>query len=162
MVLDGPVAVRLDADTVSSLVGPDLARIGREHLDQGRVFELAQDDGGVVAVVLDSARKEFDVWVGVVNGALTGECDCEEDDGPLCGHAVAVTLAALEDGIPFTSVIEQDEDDDEDRFAEIAAALTFDQLVDLVARQAVADPDFADELMAMADEDEDAEEQAEA
>ena len=154
MVLDDPVAVRLDADIVSSLVGPDLARIGREHLDQGRVFELGQDDGGVVAIVLDSARKEFDVWVGVVNGALTGECDCDED-GPLCSHAVAVTLAALEDGIPFTSVTEQ-EDDDEERFADLASTLTFDQLVDLVARQAVADPDFADELMALAEpEDED-------
>ncbi|MBP2319903.1 putative Zn finger protein [Kibdelosporangium banguiense] len=149
------MAVRLDADIVSSLVGPDLARIGREHLDQGRVFELGTDDGGVVAIVLDSARKEFDVWVGVVNGALTGECDCDEDDAPLCSHAVAVTLAALEDGIPFTSVTEQDEDDDEERFAELAASLTFDQLVDLVARQAVADPDFADELMALAEPEED-------
>jgi uncharacterized Zn finger protein len=153
VVLDDPVAVRLDADTVSSLVGPDLARIGREHLDQGRVFELVQEDGGVAAIVLDSVRKEFDVWVGVVNGALTGECDCSEDEGaPLCGHAVAVTLAALEDGILFTSVTEQDSDeDDEERFAEIAATLSFDQLVDLVARQAVADPDFADDLMALAE-----------
>jgi uncharacterized Zn finger protein len=137
------------------LVGPDLARIGREHLDQGRVFELAQEDSGVAAIVLDSARKEFDVWVGVVNGALTGECDCDEDDtAPLCGHAVAVTLAALEDGISFTSVTEQDEDDDEDRFAEIASTLSFDHLVDLVARQAVADPDFADDLMTMAEPEE--------
>jgi uncharacterized Zn finger protein len=152
VVLDGSVAVRLDADTVSSLVGPDLARIGREHLDQGRVFELAQEDGGVTAVVLDSAREEFDVWVGVVNGALTGECDCDEDEtAPLCGHAVAVTLAALEDGLPFSSQPEADDDDDEDRFAEAAATLSFDQLVDLVARQAVADPDFADELLALAD-----------
>jgi uncharacterized Zn finger protein len=151
VVLDYPVAVRLDADTVSSLVGPELARIGREHLDEGRVFELAQEDGGVVAIVLDSARKEFDVWVGVVNGVLTGECDCDEGgDGPLCGHAVAVTLAALEDGISFTSVTEQDEDD-EDRFAEIAATLSYDQLVDLVAKQAVADPDFADDLLALAE-----------
>nr|QEO73995.1 hypothetical protein [uncultured bacterium] len=156
-MLDGPVAVRLDADTVSSLVGPDLARIGQEHLDAGRVFELGEDDGGVAAIVLDSARKEYDVWVGVVNGALTGECDCEDDtEAPLCGHAVAVTLAALEDGILFTSVTEQDDDeDDEERFAELAATLTFDQLVDLVARQAVADPDFADELLALTeDEDE--------
>lgn len=152
MVLDSPVAVRLDADTVTSLVGADLTRIGRDHLDQGRVFELGQEDGGVAATVLDSARKEFDVWVGVVNGALTGECDCDED-GPLCGHAVAVVLAALEDDIPFTSVTEQDDDDDEDRFAELAASLSFDQLVDLVARQAVADPDFADELIAVAEPD---------
>jgi uncharacterized Zn finger protein len=154
VVLDVPVAVRLDADTVSSLVGPDLARIGREHLDQGRVFELEQEDGGVAAIVLDSARTEFDVWVGVVNGALTGECDCAET-GELCSHAVAVTLAALEDGIAFTSVTQQDDDDDdEDRFAEIAATLSFDQLVDLVARQAVADPDFADELLSLAEPDE--------
>ncbi|MET0132788.1 MAG: SWIM zinc finger family protein [Kibdelosporangium sp.] len=147
------MAVRLDADAVSSLVGPDLTRIGREHLDQGRVFELAQDDGGVVATVLDSARAEFEVWVGVVNGSLTAECDCEADGGPICGHAVAVTLAAVEDGILFSSVTQQDDDDDddEDRFAEAAALLTFDQLVDLVARQAVADPDFADELLALAE-----------
>ncbi|WP_143230429.1 SWIM zinc finger family protein [Actinosynnema sp. ALI-1.44] len=147
------MAVRLDADTVSSLVGPDLARVGREHLDQGRVFELGADDGGVVATVLDSGRKEYDVWVGVVNGELTGECDCTEAEATLCGHAVAVTLAALEDGIPFTSVTEQDDEDDEERFAELAASLTFDQLVDLVARQAVADPDFADELIALAEDD---------
>nr|WP_157529038.1 hypothetical protein [Kibdelosporangium sp. MJ126-NF4]CEL21456.1 hypothetical protein [Kibdelosporangium sp. MJ126-NF4]CTQ95977.1 hypothetical protein [Kibdelosporangium sp. MJ126-NF4] len=146
------MAVRLDADTVSSLVGPDLARIGREHLDQGRVFELGEDDGGVAATVLDSGRKEYEVWVGVVNGELTGECDCADAETSLCGHAVAVMLAALEDGIPFSSVTEQD-DDDEDRFAELAASLSFDQLVDLVARQAVADPDFADDLIAMAEDD---------
>jgi len=152
VVLDVPVAVRLDADTVSSLVGPDLARIGREHLDQGRVFELAEEDGGVAATVLDTVHKELDVWVGVVNGALTGECDCTEE-GPLCGHVVAVALAALEDGIAFTSVMQQDDDDDEERFAEVAATLSFDQLVDLVAKQAVADPDFADDLLALAEVD---------
>ncbi|GAB3874970.1 hypothetical protein GCM10029964_017860 [Kibdelosporangium lantanae] len=127
MVLDVPVAVRLDADTVSSLVGPDLARIGREHLDQGRVFELAEEDGGVAATVLDTVHKELDVWVGVVNGALTGECDCTEE-GP---HVVAVALAAL--------AVHGDaagHDDDED---ERWRTLSFDQLR---PEQAVADPDF--------------------
>jgi uncharacterized Zn finger protein len=133
---------------VSSLVGSDLARLGRDHLEQGRVFDVEPDDGGVLASVLGPGGKDLEVWVGVVNGQLTAECDCGAEAQSFCAHAVAVTYAAIEDGIDFvSSAAPREDDEDEQRFAEVAAGLSHEQLVDLVVRQAVADPDFADELL---------------
>src|SRR5947209_2837934 len=95
----------MDADTLTRLVGQDLAAIGREHLAQSRISELDEDDGGASALALDPEHGELDVWVGVVDGELTGECDCPADEaGTLCGHAVAVAFAALDKGIAFSSI----------------------------------------------------------
>lgn len=148
------VAVRLDTDALVASVGQDLSELGQEHLLQGRVHDLEADDGGASAVLADPGRGLLEVWVGVVNGALTGECDCgagASDD--LCGHAVAVALAALGEGLTFSSIPSRARgvDPDEQRFAAIAAELAPRKLIGLVARRAVADRYFAALLLACAD-----------
>jgi hypothetical protein len=151
--LDVRVAVRLDVETLFASVPPELSELGRECLAQGRIRDLGAEDGGASAVVTDSGRGLLGVWVGVVNGVLTGECDCVDGvPGHLCGHAVAVALRALETGFVFSSVSSRgrDVDPEEQRFAGIAAELTPRALIDLVARQAVADRYFAALLLARA------------
>lgn len=94
------------------------------------------------------------MWVGVVNGALSGECDCAEAvSGGVCSHVVAVALAALRQGLSFSSIPARARgvDPEEQRFAEIAAGLAPRKLIGLVARQAVADRYFAALLLACAD-----------
>lgn len=99
------VAVRLDAEVLLASVGQDLSRRGQEQLRRGTVSDLEAEDGGASAVLADPDRGHREVWVGVVNGALTGECDCAEgvSDG-LCRHAIAVALAALQQGLTFSSI----------------------------------------------------------
>ncbi|MGH3941260.1 MAG: hypothetical protein ACRDTG_22025 [Pseudonocardiaceae bacterium] len=148
------MAVRLDADALVASVGQDLAELGQKHLQQGWVRDLEPEDGGASAVIAAPDRGLLEVWVGVVDGALTGECDCaEEVPGGLCGHAVAVALAALAKGFTFSSISSRARgvDPEEQRFAAIAAELAPRKLIALVARQAAADPFFAALLLACAD-----------
>jgi uncharacterized Zn finger protein len=152
--LDVRVAVRLDAETLLASVGPDLSESGRKCLASGRIRDLEVEDGGASAVLADPDEGPLAVWVGVVDGVLTGECDCVDGvPEQLCGHAVAVVLKALELEFTFSSVSSRARgvDPDERRFAEIAAELAPHVLIDLVARQAAADQHFAALLLACAD-----------
>jgi uncharacterized Zn finger protein len=153
---DVEVAIHIDTDTLTALVGPELAAIGREHLEQGRISELDADDGGASAVVEDPEQGALDVWVGVVDGELTGECDCAGSGGEpdaVCAHAVAVALGALEKGIAFSSISGRERVDAEQRwFAEVAGRLEHSELVGLVARQAAVDRRFAALLLSCAGE----------
>lgn len=99
------VAVRLDAEALLASVGQDLSALGKKQLREGGIRDLEAEDGGASAVLTDPDRGHLAVWVGVVNAALTGECDCAEgvSEG-LCRHAVAVALAALEQGLTFSSI----------------------------------------------------------
>ncbi|MGH3621390.1 MAG: hypothetical protein ACRDQ5_06310 [Sciscionella sp.] len=148
------MAIRLDADALLVSVGQALSELGREHLVQGRVRDLEAEDGGAGAVLADPDHGLFGVWVGVVNGALTGECDCVDGmSSGLCAHAVAVALAALVEGLTFSSISSRarDVDPEEQRFAEIAAELDPRELIGLVARHAVVDRYFAALLLSCAD-----------
>jgi hypothetical protein len=147
--LDAAVAVRLDTDSLLASVGPELAASGRALL--AGVGDLGPDGGGAAALVGDAGLGEVSAWVGVVNGVLTGDCDCATPgSGELCGHAVAVALAALDAGLDFSSAPARGAGADHDRYAELAATLPAGQLVDLVAGQAAADPEFAALLLARA------------
>ncbi len=151
--LDGRVAVRLDIEMLFASVGQGLSELGREYFARGQVRDLEGENGGASAVIADPDRGLLGVWVGVVDGVLTGECDCVDGvPGRLCGHAVAVALAALEEEFTFSSISSrvQDVDPEEQRFAEMAAGLTPRALIGLVARQAVADQHFAASLLACA------------
>jgi uncharacterized Zn finger protein len=152
--LDVLVAVRLDREVLLASVGHELSELGQGHLAQGRVGDLETEDGGASAAVSDPGCGLLPVWVGVVNGVLTGECDCADGvSGRLCGHAVAVALAALDAGLTFSSVLARGQDGagpEERRFAEIAAGLAPGTLIGLVARQAAADRYFAALLLSCA------------
>ncbi|HET8643702.1 MAG TPA: hypothetical protein VFM37_17335 [Pseudonocardiaceae bacterium] len=145
------MAVRLDSSALLDSVGTSLSAQGREHLAHERVRDVAARDGGVTAVVDDPELGPVEVWVGVISGVLTGECDCGAAE--LCGHSVAATLAALELGLAFSSMTSRASEEigeDQRRFAQIAARLAPDKLIGLVARQAAADRYFAALLLACA------------
>ncbi|WP_344424300.1 hypothetical protein [Amycolatopsis minnesotensis] len=147
------MAMRLDAETLLASVGQDLSELGRECLARGRIRDLDVEDGGAGAVIDDPDGGLFEVWVGVVNGVLTGECDCvDEVPDDVCEHAVAVALKALESEFTFSSISAcvQDVDPEEQRFADIAAELAPGASIGLVARHAVADRHFAALLLARA------------
>jgi uncharacterized Zn finger protein len=151
--LDVGMAVRLDLDLLLASVGPELAEWGQDCLARGVIGDLDAEDGGATAEVDDAECGSLRVWVGVVNGALTGECGCPDaDPDGLCGHTVGVALAALRQGFTFVSISARtgDADAESQRFAELAAQLTPSALIGLVARQAVADQHFAAELLATA------------
>lgn len=151
--MDVRVAVRLDSEMLLASVGPDLSESGRKCLARGRIRDIEVEDGGVSAVLADPDRGPLAVWVGVVDGVLTGECDCVDGvPGRLCGHAVAVAVKALEMEFTFSSISARGRgvDPEERRFAEIAAELAPRVLIGLVARRAVADQYFAALLLACA------------
>ncbi|MFJ1709688.1 hypothetical protein [Kitasatospora sp. NPDC088346] len=67
----------------------------------GAVQGLESGYGGANADVTADAGKRYPVWVGVIDGTLTGECDCQaaRRGAALCPHGVAVALAAVDAGL---------------------------------------------------------------
>ncbi|WP_215541551.1 hypothetical protein [Amycolatopsis sp. CA-230715] len=105
--------MRLDAEMLLASVGQDLSESGRKCLARTEIRDLEVEDGGASAVLDDPDSELFGVWVGVVNGVLTAECDCADEAlDDVCEHAVAVALKALESGFTFSSIPAYAEDDD--------------------------------------------------
>ena len=124
-------------------------------LREGGVGDLEAVGGGARAVVCDGGIR-FQPWVGVVDQALIGDCDCEvgsaEDD--FCAHAVAVALSAFEVGVRFSAAgrphgagpVEPERAD----YLRAVQSLGPRQLTDLVVEQAVRDRLFATLLLGKA------------
>jgi len=95
-------------------------------------------------------------WVGVVDRALTGDCDCTDwsGDDDLCAHAVAVALVALDEDVKFAAQgrphgegpVEPERAD----YVEAVHSLGPRQLTDLVVEQALRDRLFATRLLGRA------------
>jgi hypothetical protein len=85
---------------------PEALLAGRRLHASGAVSETAGAYAGAGGFVVDDTGTEFDVWVGVQNLRLVGECDCLDGSAPsgsaqLCAHAVALALAAIDAGISW-------------------------------------------------------------
>ncbi len=124
-------------------------------LRDGGVGDLEAVGGGARAVVCDGGVR-FQPWVGVVDQALIGDCDCEVgsvEDG-FCAHAVAVALSAFEVGVRFSAAgrphgagpVEPERVD----YLRAVQSLGPRQLTDLVVEQAVRDRLFATLLLGKA------------
>jgi uncharacterized Zn finger protein len=87
--------------------------------------------------------------VAVLIDVAAGDCDCpaEPSDDGLCAHAVAVSLAAFEDGLRFAAAgVPHGEDTAEPGRADLrraAESLNPRDLTELVIDQALRDPEFA-------------------
>ncbi|MEV4756421.1 hypothetical protein AB0J86_15080 [Micromonospora sp. NPDC049559] len=139
------MAVRLDTDAVRNAVEPALYRDAELLRDSGRLGGLAVVGGGAACTVHGESGPHHEVWVGVVGGGFTAECDCGAVTEPaeLCVHAVAVTLRALAeefawspDAVPPSAAMV---DPEVRRLAEVAASLPPRRLVALVAEHAATD-----------------------
>jgi hypothetical protein len=97
------VAVRMNADVVREAVGPAVYEAAEKLLSLGRLGEVIAVNGGARGAIDGDGGPPLDVWVGVVSGALAAECDCGAEGDDPCVHAVAVTLAAIRDGLDWAS-----------------------------------------------------------
>ncbi|BEL07539.1 hypothetical protein Q0Z83_057300 [Actinoplanes sichuanensis] len=151
------MAVIIDVPAFRGSISGAVAAAAERLLDNGDVDELEPVGGGARAVVTDGADR-FEPWVGVVDRVFTGDCDCPADAGDdgLCAHAVAVALAAFEDGIKFAAAGVPHGDDDADEDADeperaglwqAVEALDQRELTELVVEQALRDPAFAARLL---------------
>lgn len=96
------MAAKVTEQVVESATTSAALAEGRRWQEAGAVREAAPAYGGCGAFVTDHSGVEHDVWVGVVDRRLTGECDCPDADGSvLCAHAAAVALEAVARGMPW-------------------------------------------------------------
>jgi hypothetical protein len=145
MLLDVPVAVRIDLDAVRDAVDPEVYRSAEALLASGQLGEITAVGGGAAATVGSAHAPGHEVWVGVTGGAFTGECDCPAgaDADQLCAHAVALTLAAVRDGFAWSSTATAPSQAALDpavrRMLDVAATLPPRRLAMLVAEHAAVD-----------------------
>ncbi|WP_143133848.1 SWIM zinc finger family protein [Actinoplanes philippinensis] len=150
------MAVLIDVPAFRESLPAAVAAAAERLLHDGAVARPEAVGGGARSVVTDGGDR-FEPWVGVVDRALTGDCDCPAgagDDG-LCAHAVAVALAAFEDGIRFSAAgipHGDDGDDEPDRadYRRAVESLGPRQLTELVVDQALRDRGFAARLLGRA------------
>ncbi len=140
------MAVQFDIDDVRDAVESELFARAEKLLDSGGLGEFAPFGGGVTCLVPNGTGPGYEVWVGVVAKALTGECDCpaaEADPDELCLHAVALTIGALDADFVWSSSATPPSQASISpkvrQLAEIAATVPARRLVMLVAEHAAND-----------------------
>jgi hypothetical protein len=129
--------------SVEQAASPEALLAGRRLHASGAVSETAGAYAGAGGFVVDDTGTEFDVWVGVQNLRLVGECDCLDDAAPsasaqLCAHAVALALAAIDADISWAQAPSSQADAAPDDPAAALAALTAAEkgrLLDTLLRQ---------------------------
>lgn len=115
------MAAIVTAQTVQQAARPGCFEQGKALHAAGRVNEVEPAYFGASGFVQDEDA-EYGVWVGIRHRLLVGECDCPDADpaasleehlvavaaghaeaAGLCAHAVAVALAAIDDGLPWAN-----------------------------------------------------------
>jgi hypothetical protein len=149
------VAVRIDVPAFRDSIPAEVVGAADRLLRDDGVSDLEAVGGGARAVVCDGGIR-FQPWVGVVDRALTGDCDCADrpGDDDLCAHAVAVALVALDEEVKFAAQgrphgagpAEPERAD----YVEAVHSLGPRQLTDLVVEQALRDRLFATRLLGRA------------
>jgi hypothetical protein len=136
------VAVRIDVqafhDSIPAAVGEAAARLRGD----GSVGDLESVGGGAQAVVRDRDAA-FQSWVGIVERAFTGDCDCAQAGDDLCAHAVAVALTAFDEDVVFAAAATPPGagtvEPDRAEFLRAVQRLAPRQLADLVVEYAIRD-----------------------
>jgi hypothetical protein len=149
------VAVRIDVPAFRGSIPAGVAAAADRLLRDGGVSDLEAVGGGARAVVSDGGIR-FLPWVGVVDRALTGDCDCAEwsADDDFCAHAAAVALTALDADVKFSAEgrphgagpIEPEPAG----YVKAVHCLGPRELTDLVVEQAMRDRLFATRLLGRA------------
>ncbi|GLH99338.1 hypothetical protein Pa4123_46130 [Phytohabitans aurantiacus] len=143
------VAVRIDIEAFGEAIRPATREAASALRRAGAVSGLEEAGGGAQAVVRDGARI-LQPWIGIVDGAFTGECECRGDGG-LCAHAVAVALAAFDDDLRWSGAAvppsAAEVPSERLRYAAAVERLAPRQLAALVVDQAADDRLFATVLL---------------
>ncbi len=84
--------LRFNGDELSKLAGAESYARGQKYLKEGRVHELEEMDGKVLARVLGS--ESYRVVIQARDGSFTFSCTCPVGQGSVfCKHCVAAVLA---------------------------------------------------------------------
>ncbi|GAA4672261.1 hypothetical protein GCM10023263_03580 [Phytohabitans rumicis] len=101
---------------------------------------MIHDQGGV-----------YQPWVGIVDRAFTGVCDCPHTGDDLCVHAVAVALTAFAEGVTFSGAAAppgaDPTDPEQASYLQAVRRLAPRQLAALVVEHALRDRLFAAHLL---------------
>ncbi|MEH1124307.1 SWIM zinc finger family protein [Micromonospora sp. CPCC 206061] len=143
------MAVRIDIEAFVEAIQPATREAATALWRAGAVTALEEADGGAQAVVRDGSSI-LQPWVGIVDGAFTGECECPGDDD-LCVHAVAVALAAFDEDVRWSGAAVlpslAEVPTERIRYATAVERLAPRQLAALVVDQAADDRLFATMLL---------------
>ena len=94
--------MNFSARDLKAMAGPRSWERGEDYFERGRVRELFEDRGTILAEVVGT--RNYTVSLSVEDGELRGECTCPMGDaGVFCKHCVAVGLAYLEGEADETS-----------------------------------------------------------
>ncbi|MER7271463.1 SWIM zinc finger family protein [Micromonospora carbonacea] len=96
------MAVSIDIEALRDAAGPVACAAADTLRAAGQPAEFAPAGGGASGVIREAGQPPFEVWVGITADGFTAECDCPDGAG-LCAHAVALTLAALDEGLAWSS-----------------------------------------------------------
>lgn len=104
------MAAIVNVTAVKTSTTSESFRAGQRLRDADAVSDTVSADGGASgSVATDSGT--YDVWVGVVNRLLTGECHCADAEvTTLCLHAVALALDAIASGLRWAPAPVRDAD----------------------------------------------------
>lgn len=142
------MAVRIDIEAFGEAIRPATREAATALWRSDAVSALEEAGGGAQAVVRDGARI-LQPWIGIVDGAFAGECECG-DDG-LCVHAVAVALAAFDEDVRWSGAAvppsATEVPSERLRYAAAVERLAPRQLAALVVDQAADDRLFATTLL---------------
>jgi SWIM zinc finger len=147
------VAVHIDVEAFRESIPPDVDQAANRLLEGDAIGEIEPSGGGVQAPVR-AAGDVFRPWVGIVDGAVAGRCTCPGMGGDLCAHAAAVMLAAVADGINFSSAATPPDAEpgatEHATYVEAVRRLTHGELAALVVRNASRDGQLGTELLSEA------------
>ncbi|MDR7277395.1 hypothetical protein [Catenuloplanes atrovinosus] len=139
------MAVRIDIQAFRDSVPTEVAGAADRLMSDGAVGDLESSGGGVLAEVGD-----VQTWVGIVDGAFSGDCDCAAGQR-LCAHAVALALTAIDAHFPLlasaTPPGPDPADPEQARYLQALRRLTGRQVAALVVETAVRDRLFAVRLL---------------
>ncbi|GIJ24001.1 hypothetical protein [Micromonospora lutea] len=96
------MAVRIDIDALRGAAGSVVCDAADELRTAGQPETIIPAGGGASCTIRTAGQPPYDVWVGITTDGFTAECDCPTPE-ELCEHAVALAVAALEDGFAWSS-----------------------------------------------------------
>ncbi|WP_320066963.1 hypothetical protein [Micromonospora sp. RTGN7] len=148
------MAVRIDIEALRGEAGAVACDAAEKLRAAGQPAVIISADGGASGVIREAGQPPYEVWVGITADGFTTECDCRSS-AELCAHAVALTVAAVEDGFDWssaaaTSASAPESDPRIAELAELACGIPVRRLALLVAEWAVTDRVLETRLLAYA------------
>ncbi|NBE83631.1 hypothetical protein [Micromonospora rubida] len=148
------MAVSIDIEALRDAAGSVACDAADKLQAAGQPVEIMAVGGGASCVIREAGQPPYEVWVGVTADGFTVECDCPAGE-ELCGHAVALTAAALEDGLAWSSAATPPSAVEIDprlaELAELARGIPARRLALLVAEWAATDRVLENRLLAYGD-----------